>query len=680
MQKKIRYPLALVGLFLSLFFIAACGPAERNSAGNDGAEGNIAANSNADNSIAANSAGSETESTEEDVGVVVVPANGPHFEVQSGSEMVTEAGIPAGYTVDGRPFLGDPAAPVLMEEYSDFQCPFCSRFFAQTLPALLENQIAGGEVVLVFYDFPLTSIHPQAFPASHAARCVGELNANAYWAMHDELFDNINAWAGQSNAVELFAGYAAEIGLEEDAFQECMDSGKYDEAIEEDMRLGQSLGVRSTPSFLLNGNLIAGAQPLSTFEQAIATVASGEQLASNQPQAETQPAAVPTPAAIPLDDAAGAMGDPNAPITIVEYTDYQCPFCLRHVQQTMPGLISELIETGRVYYLLKDFPLDNLHPEARQAAVAARCAGEQDAYWEMHDVVFESQAEWGGQGEAANTIFSQQAVDLGLDELDFNECLQSGKYDAAVEANFQEGSRLGVSGTPSFFIDGFPIQGAQPYDLFAYAVDLAEKDELAQAYAQPAQEQQAEPPVPSGPVEVPIDNATFAIGDPDAPVVIVEYTDFQCPFCTRHFQQTYPQILADYVETGIVRYVFKDFPLTNIHPQAVAAAEAARCAGDQGAYLEMHDLLFSRQDTWNGRTDTTTIFTEFADSLGLDTNTFSACLENHDHEEAVYADLQEGQELGVRGTPAFFINGFLLSGAQPFSTFQQAIAELAEIE
>ena len=260
-----------------------------------------------------------------------------------------------------------------------------------------------------------------------------------------------------------------------------------------------------------------------------------------------------------------------------------------------------------------------------------------------------------------------------MDEATFAECLESGRHDAAVEANAREASSLGVSGTPFFFVDGYPLNGARPYDHFELAVEYAEEGRLAEAYAPPPQE---EPQQPAGPLDVPIGDA-FSIGDPDATITIVEYTDFQCPFCSRHFTETYPQILEEYVNTGVVRYVFKDFPLNSIHPQAAEAAEAARCAGDQDHFPEMHDLLFTDQSRWVNQ-QSTNIFIGYAQNLGLDTDAFSECLTSGKYESAVNADLQEGVQLGVTGTPAFFINGYPVSGAQPFAVFQQAIESLLE--
>jgi len=122
-----------------------------------------------------------------------------------------------------------------------------------------------------------------------------------------------------------------------------------------------------------------------------------------------------------------------------------------------------------------------------------------------------------------------------------------------------------------------------------------------------------------------------------------------------------------------VQYIFKNFPLHSIHPQAQKAAEAAECAGEQGVYWEMHDQLFATQKQWAGKDDAVDIFKQLAAELGVDQDRFNACLDGGKYADKVTADLQEGMNAGVRGTPAFRINGVALSGAQPFSAFRQQI-------
>ncbi|MCA9487737.1 MAG: DsbA family protein [Nanoarchaeota archaeon] len=163
-------------------------------------------------------------------------------------------------------------------------------------------------------------------------------------------------------------------------------------------------------------------------------------------------------------------------------------------------------------------------------------------------------------------------------------------------------------------------------------------------------------------------------GDVNAPVTIVEFSDYECPFCERFYSETYGQIKSEYIDTGKVNFVYRDFPLSSIHPQAQKAAEAAECAGEQGMYFEMYDKLFT-----SGVQGGVTSFKQYAMELGLNTEDFNTCLDSGEMANEVKKDMTDGQALGVKGTPAFFINGQMVSGAQPFSVFKQVIdAELAK--
>jgi len=160
-------------------------------------------------------------------------------------------------------------------------------------------------------------------------------------------------------------------------------------------------------------------------------------------------------------------------------------------------------------------------------------------------------------------------------------------------------------------------------------------------------------------------------GSESAPVTIVEFTDYQCPYCEQYFTDTYSQIDKEYIKAGKVRYLLHDLPLP-MHPNAPAAAVAARCAGDQGKYWEMHDLLFKKQAEWSAA-DPTDKFLGYAGTLGLKSADFSACTKNGKYSAQVSASTSLAQELGVDGTPGFFVNGKLLIGAQPYANFRQAI-------
>ncbi len=173
-------------------------------------------------------------------------------------------------------------------------------------------------------------------------------------------------------------------------------------------------------------------------------------------------------------------------------------------------------------------------------------------------------------------------------------------------------------------------------------------------------------PPPVVRLDVPISGAPIR-GAANAPVTLVEFSDFHCPFC-KQVLPTLTQLLARY--PGKVRLVFRDFPIDSLHPQARRAAEAARCALDQGKFWEYHDLLFA-----NAPQASPEELGRFAQQVGLDLAKFEPCLSGGLHRAAVQRDIDEGTRLGVDGTPAFFINGRPLSGAQPLDAFVRVIEE-----
>lgn len=169
-------------------------------------------------------------------------------------------------------------------------------------------------------------------------------------------------------------------------------------------------------------------------------------------------------------------------------------------------------------------------------------------------------------------------------------------------------------------------------------------------------------------------------GNSDAPITIIEFSDFQCPFCARFHVQTLPLLLENYIDTGKVKLVYRDFPIQSIHPNAIAAAVAAECADDQGKYWQYHDKLFENQNQWNKleTSEVIDMFGQYAKSLELNTELFDSCLISGKHIEEIKNDLDDGRKYGVTGTPGFFIGndelGFVeVKGAQPFENFQKII-------
>jgi protein-disulfide isomerase len=171
---------------------------------------------------------------------------------------------------------------------------------------------------------------------------------------------------------------------------------------------------------------------------------------------------------------APALGRADAPVTLVEFSDYQCPYCRMFFSDTFPTLKREYIDTGKVRYVFRDYPLAQMHPQARKAAEAAHCAGEQGQYWEMHDLLFQNQQ------SLASPQLSEHARHLGLDGAKFDTCLESEKYAARVKDGQSNGAAAGVRGTPGFIVaktqpgdsvEGTQVRGAQPVDAFRKLID-----------------------------------------------------------------------------------------------------------------------------------------------------------------------------------------------------------------
>ncbi len=191
-----------------------------------------------------------------------------------------------------------------------------------------------------------------------------------------------------------------------------------------------------------------------------------------------------------------------------------------------------------------------------------------------------------------------QAGKLGLNQGKFDQCLDSGSKAALVAADLNDGSKAGVNGTPAFFINGYGISGAQPYSVFKDTLDFLlsggdfNNPSEKVKYLVDGNPQNGE--VDKNKQVVDVGNLPIQ-GKADAQITIIEFSDYQCPFCGRFYVQTEGQIKKDYVDTGKVKFYYRDFPLTSIHPGAQKGAESARCAGEQNKYWEYHDLVFQNQ-------------------------------------------------------------------------------------
>lgn len=174
---------------------------------------------------------------------------------------------------------------------------------------------------------------------------------------------------------------------------------------------------------------------------------------------------------------APVQGNANAPVTLVEFSDFQCPFCERFFSSTLPQIEQEYVDTGKVKLVYKQFPLDSLHPNAKVSALASECANEQGKFWPYHNTLFGNQTQWAEQSPTqVISTFKKYATDLGMNVASFNTCMDSKKYSSIIDKELEEGSTYGVSGTPTFYVgnekSGYTqLIGAQPFSAFQQIID-----------------------------------------------------------------------------------------------------------------------------------------------------------------------------------------------------------------
>lgn len=331
-------------------------------------------------------------------------------------------------------------------------------------------------------------------------------------------------------------------------------------------------------------------------------------------------------------------------VTVVEFSDFMCPYCSK-----MVPVMDQLLKSypGKIRLIVRDFPLE-FHPGSELAHEACLAAKAQAKYWEMYHLLFANQQ------HVTRSDLSGYAKQLDLDLAKFENALDTHEYRSEIRESVAEGKALGVNATPTFFVRGKKLEGTQSFD------SLQERVQAALGMDQPHDEK---PRQAAKKIEVVAANAPVR-GSPDAAVTITEYADFQCPFCARA-RSSIDQVLREY--PGRVKLIFKSFPL-DFHADSRLAHQAALAADKQGRFWEMHDLIFSRQRAIK-RDD---LFA-MAKSLGLDMDRFAADLESDQVRAQIEAELTEGKQRGVQGTPTFFVDGDEVVGAASVAQFEARI-------
>ncbi|HAN32339.1 MAG TPA: thioredoxin [Myxococcales bacterium] len=601
------------------------------------------------------------------------------------------AGIPA-----RMPVTGGKDALVTIIEVSDFQCPFCSRVG----PTMKKIKATYKDQVRIVWINNALSFHNRAKPAALAA--LAAHRQGKFWEMHDKLFANQRALTDEN-----FKKWAGELKLDAAKFDKDMKDAVLGKQVDREQLAANALGARGTPGFFINGKLLSGAQPFPAFKKEIDAALEGAKklrdagkkgkelmtaafaannaangakmygyffgdakIAAPKPQARKKPEGPVKPPRdsytvwkVPVDAKNDViLGDSaKAQVTIVEFSDFECPYCSRG-KNTVDQVKKAYGDKVRVVF--KHHPLP-FHRNARAAHRASVAAGKQGKFWPFQDKCF-------ANARALNEDnYKAWAKELGLDMAKFDKDRKDKSSDDQIKKDMELASKVSIRGTPNFVINGRKLVGAQPLAMFKAIVDEELKkagDKKGQSYYDSV--------ISKGKVFSILDSKVNAFdvdglpykGDKNAKVTIVEFSDFQCPYCSR---VAVPVNEVAKRFKGKVKVVFAHYPL-NFHKQARPASWLAQHAFEKGgpdSFWKVHDKLFEKQRELSAET-----IAAVAKEFGYDMKKVEAQKAKYDG--VIKKAMAMGNQAGLRGTPTLYINGRKYEGQPSPSMLAQTVDKL----
>jgi protein-disulfide isomerase/serine/threonine protein kinase len=581
---------------------------------------------------------------------------------------------------------GDADAPVTVVVFGEYECPFCGKING-TLDQV-KSQYGRSDVRVVWKHFPL-DFHKSARPAAVAAATVRSLGGDdAFWSFHRSAMGDQKSLTDDN-----FERWAVIAGVDGREFNHAYAARLHQSEVDEDIALGKSIGVTGTPASFINGVMVSGAQPLDKITQVIddqlrearAEIASGTPRTRVYAVMSEQNYRTPPPTEakkeekkvdettvwkVPVGDSP-MRGPGDALVTIVLFSEYQCPFCQR-VEGTLDKVREHYGSDVRIVW--KDRPLP-FHKQAVPAAQFAREARKQKGdrgYWEAHDLLFANNT------QLTQNDLEKYARQLGLDVSAVQRAIQHNIHQKAIDADADLADALDARGTPTMFINGRQLRGAQPFEKFQTIIDaelskakamVGEGTSRSRVYekimAGARSPGSAEPPER---VEIPSpSDANPWKGAASGKIVVQVFGDFQCPYCAR-LDPTLDELIEAY--PGRVRVVWRHLPLP-MHENAMLAAEASvevyRQKGNKG-FWAFQDLVLQNQEALS-RVD----LEGYAERVGADIPAFRAALDDGRHRAVVDGDAAIARVAGISATPTTVVNGELVKGAQSFDKFRRVV-------
>jgi protein-disulfide isomerase len=580
------------------------------------------------------------------------------------------------------PMWGSRLAPVTIVLFSDFECPFCGKL--ETTLTSLRTQYGPEKLRIVWKNNPLP-FHKQAKPTSVAAMTVFELGGSkAFWQFHQSAFANMKTLTPEN-----YERWAQEAGVDMVRYAALSGASPTASAkVEADLALGKTVGVTGTPACLINGILLSGAVPIEKFQtiideqlRAAQTAASAgtradqiynkltrDNKGKNPPPKEKDPEVVDDKLVwkIPVGESP-ARGPDTALVTIVEFSEFQCPFCAK-VEPTLDTLRETYGGKLRIVWKHNPLPFHKDAVPAAQLSIEAHRQKGDEGFWKAHDLLFKNQ-----QKLSEQDLIGYGAT-LGLSAAGVRRAVTSASH-PLINADQGLADDVKAGGTPHFFINGRRLTGAQPLEKFKTIIDeeivkanglLARGVAARDLYAELIKDGKSGDPLERKTLAPPPAEAPFR-GAAGAPVVIHQFSDFQCPFCKR-VEPTMDQVLEEYGSK--VKIVWRHKPLA-FHKEAQLAAEAAQEAYSQrgnAGFQQYHKILFENQTALQRDS-----LEQYAERMGLNMAKFRQALDSRKHKAFVESEIAASDKVGISGTPAFVINGYYVSGAQPYTKFKKVI-------
>lgn len=594
------------------------------------------------------------------------------------------------------PTWGSPTAPVTLVEFADFQCPYCARA-AVTLSEL--RRTYGPDKLRIVWKHDPLPFHEHARQAADLGAGIFAVGGSeAFFAYVDNLYAMLLDRDNRADFPTLAIGAAATAAEKVPARfagRALMDAaeGPGSQKVDADLALAEKAGVKGTPAFFVNGVLISGAQPVDAFKKVIddelaaasdaeahgtartalyaTRLADNVRAGRNERKGDVAKAPeVPdtTVWRVPVGTSP-VRGKSSALVTIVAFSDFQCPFC-RKASGTLAELTRKYGDKLRIVYKHNPLPFhEHAEPAAELSMEVYKRKGN-DAFWKVHDALFALDAQHMGEQD-----LEEVGKNAGLDARTVASVIEKKKHAAEIQIDQDLAEDLDATGTPTFFVNGRKLTGAQPVEKFSALIDeqlgIAEAkvsagtpaasvyDALMKTAKAGASLETKTPPA--------VTSSNPTRGAAKGTVTLQLFSDFQCPFC-RRVEPT----LADLEKAfpGVIKVVWHNRPLP-MHANAEAAAEAALEArkqkGDAG-FWKMHDLMFADQDGLDRQG-----LEAKAEKAGLDLARFRAALDQGTHRAEVEADGKIADGLDIKGTPGILVDDYFVSGAQPLAQFKRAV-------